>query len=463
MLAMPRRSTGLVSLIVLFSVCGSRSTAQAGEVEAALSHWEQTSQSRVPPALDDLEPRYGAIHSGHELTTAIGLLGPVRVDRLYEDFEWTTCECVEGEPGLVGRPRDEIDRLFFASVEVLLDDAGAVSSLRFHDRDGTVRPESIRWASPLRVAQGPLLLRPVAPSVSVIQLAAYQEAVSEGPPPADANPAQPAPPATTSPAPVQAVDELTAVLESWTQTGRNIRSLHARVRRYQYDTISQIETRAHGRLYFEAPHQGLLALEPMPVTAADKSTRVRADGRPYDLITCKHETLYWAQGTLTKINPARLEFERFAVPQQFLQEGTVRTVGSWDVIWTMLGSPRRQLPGLIEVDAEVLANRFDWTILSRDEKQILLTGRTVEHEERRHYSSLQVVLDGRTFLTKAIKTVDSSGTRETVHIFEDVRINEPRRLDAASWAPDLREYFELSEPRPAPPPSPAEEEEFAAP
>lgn len=427
-------------------------TFAADPVAETLQRWEQASQTRIPPAIEDLEPRHGITHSAHELLNAIGLLGPIRANRLLEDFDWEQQGTLDGESLLIGKPRDDVDRLFFSSVEIALDDAGAVRSLRYRDREGTRRAEPIRWASPLRLVENaPVLLRPAMTAEAApgtIQLAAFEEAEDI----ASAAPEKPAADPTVAP-PKAAPEDVAQVLEAWTQAGKNIRSLNCRIRRYQYDSVWQVETRGRGRLYFEAPHMGLLELQPATIASGERSTRNRKDGQPYELVADEPITYHWSRKQLTKVNPTRTEYERFAIPEAFLEEKTVRTVSSFDVIWTMYGSPRRALPGLIETDLESLSNRFDWSIVSRNDQQILLSGRTVEAEERRHFSALQVVLDARTYLTKATKTIDSTGTRETVCIFEDVRANEPRRLDAASWEPKLQDYYELSGPRPAPPPS----------
>lgn len=249
----------------------------------------------------------------------------------------------------------------------------------------------------------------------------------------------------------QNADELATVLNHWSSVAQNIQTLQGRFTRYDYDVSESTEVRGQGRICFELEGRALYAVEPPPRTTALRSTRATQQGTPYQLQLAKAETLYWIQGQLARIDPVRQEYEVFEIPAPFLTAAPVEALESWDVIWTMLGCFQRQLPGLIEPDADLLRKRFDWTLMAYDADHIVVMGKPLTPAFKRHCSSLHVHLDARTYIPKATKLVDSTGTRETVHVFDDLRINQPRPSNTPDWAPDLGRLNLLTAPPLAPP------------
>lgn len=249
----------------------------------------------------------------------------------------------------------------------------------------------------------------------------------------------------------RALEDLDVILANWTTVGRSIDSLSCRFRRQQYDSSSQLEVRGQGKLHFEAPHRGVYTVEPVRSATPLQSSRSDESGRRYQLVSPKAESLYWEQGHFARIDTLRGEYEVFVVPETFQSTAPVHNVDSWDVLWTTLGSPRRHLPGLVETDLQELQKRFDWQLLSYDGEQIVLTGRTLTEGEKRHYSALHVVLDAQTYLTRATKLIDSTGTRELLHTFEDHKVDAPQRSNEPGWAPDLNRLRLLTAPPLAPP------------
>lgn len=246
-------------------------------------------------------------------------------------------------------------------------------------------------------------------------------------------------------------DELSIVLNNWSSVAQNIQTMQGRFTRYEYDANSNTEIRGQGRICYELKGRALYAVEPPPRTTALRSTRATQQGTPYQLQLAKAETLYWIQGQLARIDPVRQEYEVFEIPAPFLSTVPVEALDSWDIIWTMLGCFQRQLPGLIEPDIELLRKRFEWTLLAYDADHIVLTGKPLTPAFQRHCSSLHVHLDAKTYIPKATKLIDSTGTRETVHVFDELKINQPRPSNAPDWAPEMGRLNLLTAPPLAPP------------
>ena len=253
-------------------------------------------------------------------------------------------------------------------------------------------------------------------------------------------------------------DNLSLVLANWTATGREIRSLECRFARYEYDSAHRTETRGQGTIRYaagdeESSGRALYALNAYPQTESSRSSRASASGRRYELMSAKPEWLYWVSGQIARIDPQRNEFELFEVPDPFRTSGVVEATESFDVLWTRLGCLERQVPGLIETDVDQLQARFDWTLASFDETQIVLQGQPRTAADKRHCSAFYVYLRPDSYLTRGTKLVNSTGTVETVHAFSDMKVNAVPASDSPDWAPNIGRMRLLTAPPLAPPAS----------
>lgn len=248
-------------------------------------------------------------------------------------------------------------------------------------------------------------------------------------------------------------DDLSQVLQNWTATGSEIRTLSCRFTRYDYDSSRQTETRGYGKIHFEADGRALYAVDPYPLKSDTRSTRASAAGKPYELQAMKAEWLYWISGQVARISPTRHEFELFEVPEPFHTTGVVEATESFDILWTRLGCLQRQVPGLIETDTEELHRRFEWSLVTFDETQIVLRGTPLTAADKRHSSALYVYLHPKTYLPRGTKQIDSTGTQEVVHAFADVKVNAVTASSEPDWAPNIGRMRLLTAPPLAPPAS----------
>lgn len=254
-------------------------------------------------------------------------------------------------------------------------------------------------------------------------------------------------------APEEKKDDLTVVLSNWTRIGAAVQTLEARFKRYEFDSTMFVETVAAGRIQYEAGSRALYEIDPPAARPEGRSSRLRPDGAPYQLQAAPPTILYWVQGQFVRADPLRKEFELFEIPAAFQTTGPAEAVDSWDVIWTRLGCLPRTLPGLVETDLAALRKRFDWTLVALDANHIILSAKPRAAAEKRHFSEIHVRLDARTYLPQATKELDSTRTREVVHLFEGIRVNAPVDPNEPDWAPDLGRMTLLNAPPLAPPAS----------
>ncbi len=396
-----------------------------------LGRWEAASERMQAPAADVLQKRFGATHSAHELEVAFELLGEVRADRLVKRFEWTHSTAGDGAERLSGRPRDGLAQLFFSAVEVRFDrETDLPESIRFRDRDGRLRAQTITAAGRLRTTLHRPILLPVPDDKGDVELAANVVQADQ------VVPLEPA----RRPGPI---------LDRWEAATRELRTVELRFTRYVYDAMRQVEARGEGRFYFEAPNRGLYELHPVAVAVGEQSQRTGTGGERFQVVPEDALTCVWNGTHLVRVDEEERTFERIPLPETL--QSDVRPVGSWDMVWAGMAGPQRSLPGVVDVHTDEFLTRFEWSVLKQDERQVLLLGRPILQQDRFHISELKVILNPRTYLASATRLTNADGSRETVHVFQYQALNRGLAPERSNWEPDLSRYRELTLPPPAPP------------
>lgn len=416
-------AAGMAACVTCLGAPDCRAADRNVELLEVLRDWEQ-STGRLPQPLPDAAfPDLFESHTAHELDVAARMYGAVTARELIRDFNWSLESTTQTTVVLKGYPRDEVAQLFYSAFEVTLDrQTWRPTLIRFHDTDGTPRAQSVR----LRITT-----------------ARNQEVL------ADTNVRAVAGAAAGQPEPVPPREELTEILERWVAATREIRSAELGFRRYVYDSIYEQEVRGRGRFVFEAPGRGLYQLEPAKLADGATSQRANADGTPFAMIPDERAGCFWSGTHLVWIDETERTYEMMPLPET--NSGDIRPVGSWDRVWAGWAGPQRALPGVIDAHTDEFIERFDWTLLRRNARQIILQGRPQRDDDRFHLSLLQVVLNPESYLTSATRMIDAGGNRETVHVFEHVRISREPWTGRGDWEPDLTGYQLRSAPPPAPP------------
>ncbi|MBX3442769.1 MAG: hypothetical protein KF774_10200 [Planctomyces sp.] len=432
-----------------------------------LDRWAAASQAAMPVEFEQYQDRYGEQYPEPVLRFAAALLGPVDADALRQAYRWTVAEQSDFEIRLRATPR----RLERPAVTVNLAassaDAGAVllagAAIRGDVADQNwsfdvvldrrfIAPRLILWRSgpdeadpdregiellsndeqffPLdrRGGNGDLFAEPAGD----IQLAAaiiLADGQNAG-----------------------AVDPtLLELLSQWERAAGDLQSLELKFKRFDYDNIFEVETRGVGRFVYVAPGVGLYELRPASVVD-------RADGRTSPkgarfAVSAAKPQLYWWNGeTVTIVDDREKTYDELRLPKRNAQEA--QAVGSWDVIWQVLAGPQKALPAVVDIRAEQVISRFQWTLVEGTESRIMLEGRPKSAADRRHLSRIDVILEPKTFRTTATRMIDSAASRETVHVFEYVRVNDAALNDMNAWKPDLSGLAPVGPPPMAPPADP---------
>ena len=216
--------------------------------------------------------------------------------------------------------------------------------------------------------------------------------------------------------------ELERILKEWEASSGKIKKLYGSHRRYVYDSVFQVELRAEGHFWFEAPDKGRIDIKPSPVEPGQTNPKKRGpDGRPY---TVKPDTpeQWVSNGTeIQRVNHSDKTIEVFPIPKEMQGKNIVEG----------------PLPFLFGMKAERVKQRYKLrlgerhgTIMQINKVPTRVVHIKAEPRLRRdaaNWSKADVVLDWKTYYPAAIKLLDPAGTKETVYSFS--KVHEPSGLE----------------------------------
>lgn len=385
-------------------------------VGLVLTQWERASEGLL--GVGPLEHRrlhylHGANHSAHEIAVLNEFRGPVSADDLTRRFEWSI-RATTAETILIGRPTDEVEQLFYRELTVAIDPK-------------THLPESVRFTGthadgarePLTVVMSPRIEEPNRfrddPHARPLKVASHDDGYENHSPIRVVEHVTPK--SSVKPElPADVVHALT-VLET---NLRQVRSLHANVRRYTYETQSHIEHRAVGELSYASPTTVDCTLKPCPIDPHATSHRRTTDGMAFELLASPAE--HW-QYTASEIRfshpphqPAWVLSQAGGHPQpiRFVSreehqatDGTNPMIPPW--------------PMLFHANALELAERFHIRIA---DQQHMATWDFTPREpgDWGRFRQMRVLFDNSNSLPKAVQFMNASGDVETVYTFQYAQI-----------------------------------------
>jgi hypothetical protein len=426
----------------------------AGDPKTAgpyLSNWAHISRTFAQPDLDQYVDRYGQEYPETVLKYIAAFFGPVERQGLESTFRWSVMEVRENEVRLRATPRSHEGLAATAGVEqgaVPIAGTEANSSMLAFDIvfDAEFkRPRLVTWLgpkenSPREAVTGLYPIESPAEEPKIFAGGWLNEKNCDAVAQASANVSQAAFEAAASPA-------VREVLSRWEQATMELKSVEINFKRFDRDTVFEVETRGIGKFIYVSPNQGLYSLKAAPVVEKAEGPSTASGGRM--VVAAAKPQLYWWSGeNVTIIDEREKTYDTLPIPKRMSEN--IQTVGSWDVIWQVLAGPQKALPAVVDLRAEKLLTRFEWTIEEHSDSQIHLEGVPRTSQDRRHIRRLSVMLDPKTHRTTATRLVDPSGSRETIHRFEYVKVNDASLANQDLWKPDLAAMAPLGPPPLAP-------------
>jgi len=420
---MSRHSRAVCGFVMLLLVVVTQLTAtEPVDVARVLHAWQQASQNLASPSADSDFGAYAESHSAHEREAAAAFCGPVSARELARQFEWTAASDDNDVLVLTAAPRDPLNRLFFAAVEIELNSATHLPQrFWFHDPQNERRAVAI--AAPEHRDDGV-----TTAAAGPIQLASLVES-------ADAEKDADAP-------------QVAEVLAAWSAATRAIERAEIEFVQHEYDHVGGVEKRSEGRFHFEGPDRGLYERRAAVIAEDTESRRTQADGTPYRVEADSPSVLCWDNLRVTVAYPADRAYEEIPLPKS----NSILPAASFTRQWYSLAAPQTMLPATVDVHSADFLDRFEWALLDHDEQRLVLQGRPLSNEDQLEVFELQVVLDPRTHLAQATRTLPADRTREIVHVIKRFDVNGAAKRD--DWRPALTGYRKYD---PAPLAPPAEE------
>jgi hypothetical protein len=223
--------------------------------------------------------------------------------------------------------------------------------------------------------------------------------------------------------PVEDVEpELNAYLAEWDNASSKIRRLDCEFQKFRYDPIFGVERRGDGTLALEHDRRARYRVVPAVLIPGGVSKKIDKVGIPYTLEAFAAECWHLTRLQLFKFDDQEHVYERMNLPPgdasyrfgvfQFTNE----TLDLLFLRTFVLGMP-----------ADRLKRRYKVKLLKEtgDELWLQLLPRRAEDSV---IQKAALILDRRTWLTKALKVWDPTGA-ETVHIFKNIKVNSEKGDD----------------------------------
>lgn len=444
---------------LVFGVLAAEPTRSAPRAETYLARWAQLSRTASEPDLDQYSDRYGEEYPEAVLKYMAAFFGPVEQDGLETAFRWSVMEVRDGEVRLRATPRshDALAATAPSSSQASsaipataaapiagAEQAGAMLAFDIVFDTEFARPRLVTWLGPTAEAPREAVagLFPIEDPEGprVFRGGWMREKETDGVSQASASISSAEFNAGASPAVIE-------TLSRWEQATMELKSVEINFKRFDRDTVFEVETRGVGKFIYVAPNQGLYSLKGAPVVERAEGPSTASGGK-MAVAAAKPQLYWWSGENVTIVDEREKTYDTLPIPKRMSEN--IQTVGSWDVIWQVLAGPQKALPAVVDLRAEKMLNRFEWSVEEDSETQIHLEGIPRTAQDRRHIKQLSVMLDPKTYRTSATRLVDPSGSRETIHRFEYVKVNDPSLADQAAWKPDLDALSPLGPPPLAP-------------
>jgi hypothetical protein len=385
-----------VLFLGLVTVSGGNAAEPLADIRAVLQNWETTSEDRG--------------RDGATVRALQPFLGPVRSEDLQTRYTWSQPKPAE----LLAVPCDPLEQQFLPSVLVSLNDLGLPQSVTVGNHRQEIRDV-------VRAQMSKVAARESTASDNGIVRASFDAAGR----------------ATTKPAISPRVSE---VLTRWVAASRASNAVRATFQRADYDSATEIETHSTGTFVFAAPYSGLYVSQSDTKAAAD-SRRMGIDGQPYTQMPGPDMMLVWDKNQLLQVDSPMQSYEVHRLPTSAKE---LLCGGSFDAVWQTLIAPQSALPMLVGLQEKELRANYNWSLITDDQKAIVLHGTPAAGADAMLYQGAQVVIDPATFRTRATRMFDITGSKETVHEFS-IQLASEDLAALNEWQPDLSEFVRVGD------------------
>lgn len=372
-----------------------RAAEPDSEISAVFQTWSTASQQRG---------REGMI-----VRALQPVVGPLREECLTQRFRWTFRSSSE----LEAVPVDASEALFVPRIRITIDGDGMPTRVTVGQLTQEIR-ELVR----ADVARFQALEN--SPEHGQIVAVSFEE-----------------PSATAQPVDAR----LKQILCCWAAESQKAKAVKTTFRRVDYDIATEVESHSTGEFIYAAPRTGSYRTVPT-IRPTQESARIGIQGTPFVQLPGVALSHLWTDKELIQIDTASRAYIAYPLPRSG-RDG--HGIASFENAWRPLLAPQNSLPFVAGFNEKELLADYAWRVVSETATAISLEGSPVSGPDVGHYAQAQVIIDPKTYRTKATRITDVARTRETIHqFFDQVVSSDPKAL--GDWKPDLTTLTRASDP-----------------
>src|SRR5436190_5034801 len=288
--------------------------------EHYLARWAKMSQRAAAPDLDQYADRYGDEYPETVLKYMAAFFGPVEQKGLETTFRWSVMEVRDGEVRLRATPRSH-DALAATATD---SQANTVAPIGATERTGGMlafdvvfdtaftQPRLVSWLGPGEKTPREAVARLFdikEPEETRRFRGGWLNEKSDGVAQASATVLNAEFDATTVSPVVQ------EILSRWEQASQELQLVEINFKRFDRDTVFEVETRGVGKFIYVAPNIGLYSLKGAPVVERAEGPSAASGGRM--VVAAAKPQLYWWSGeNVTIIDEREKTYDTLPIPKR---------------------------------------------------------------------------------------------------------------------------------------------------
>lgn len=203
---------------------------------------------------------------------------------------------------------------------------------------------------------------------------------------------------------------LEQLLFDWSSATAKIKTLQGEHHRFVYDKVFEVDKRAKGRFYYEAPDKGRIDIEKIEIPPGTQSKMLGKDKVPYKIDIANPERWICNGQEIQVIDDTQKTVEIVPIPKE--NQGA-----------NIMNGP---LPFLFGMPPEKAKQRYHMKLDAKMPNKILLRPKLAQDAE--NWREAQVILDMQTLLPTAVKLQDPAGNLETIYVFQNLVVNQRQNI-----------------------------------
>lgn len=223
--------------------------------------------------------------------------------------------------------------------------------------------------------------------------------------------------------------ELEQILKDWETSSAKIQQLRGEHTKITYDYTWDVEKKATGTFYYQAPDKGSFVVEGIVPQKSDVSKKTNAQKKPFTLKPESSERWVCDGVNILQIDDTAKTYAKFPIPPE--QQGKNIIEGPLPFLFGMKAAQAKQRY-FLQLDPKLT-----------NDKQICLQVQPRRREDAANWAQATVLIMRDTFLPKAVKLIDPTGKMETVYIFENLDQKKPVIIVNNPLTPNLRGYKQI--------------------